>query len=219
MSERYNALLWDLDGTIVDTKACHFFSWQKTLQKHGYSIDQAVFEENFGRKNTTLVPLFLGLDPGADLMGQIINEKETIFRRLAPKQAGLVPGVRSWLSTAEELNFTQVIASSAPIENIAIMLATFELENYFEIIISGTELPAKPEPEIFLKAAHAVGCHPKDCLVIEDSLAGIRAAKNAGMKCIAVTTTHPRVELTMADLVLDDFFRPLRDVLTSTNWI
>jgi HAD superfamily hydrolase (TIGR01509 family) len=79
------------------------------------------------------------------------------------------------------------------------------LQGYFNTIVSGTNLPAKPEPDVFLKAAKDLGCLPADCLVIEDSLAGVRAAKTAGMHCVAVTTSHARGELNSADIVVDDF--------------
>lgn len=207
-----------MDGTIVDTKDCHFFTWQRALEKHGYTLDHGVFEANFGRNNKTLVPLYLGFQPGADFMEEIIEDKEILFRQIAPQQVSLVPGVISWLSKADEMNFPQAIASSAPMENISMMMEKFDLSNYFETIVSGVELPAKPEPDIFVKAANNLGCLMRDCLVIEDSLAGVQAAKIAGMRCIAVTTSHPRTELGLADLVVDDFTGSLEDALRTLCW-
>jgi beta-phosphoglucomutase len=213
------AFLWDLDGTIVDTKDCHFFTWESALHKHGFELDRDIFEKNFGRNNYALAPLLLGFDPDADLLEALIDHKETLFRQIAPEQTDLVPGVRTWLSTAAEMDIKQAIASSAPMENITTMLAHFELERYFNTIVSGTNLPAKPEPDVFLKAAKDLRCSPADCLVIEDSLAGVKAAKNAGMHCVAVTTIHAREELHQADIVVDDFKGSLRDILQSLGWV
>lgn len=219
MNDVNHAFLWDLDGTIVDTKDCHFFTWERALQKHGFELDREVYTMNFGRNNYALAPLFLGFDPEAELLAALIDHKETLFREIAPEQTGLVPGVRTWLSTAAGMNIKQAIASSAPMENITTMLAHFELERYFNTIVSGTDLPAKPEPDIFLKAAKEMGCTPADCLVIEDSLAGVEAAKNAGMHCVAVTTSHSREELTLAEIVVDDFLGSLSAILQTLGWV
>jgi beta-phosphoglucomutase len=214
-----HAFLWDLDGTIVDTKDCHFFTWESALNMHGFELDRDVYGMNFGRNNNALAPLFLGFDPDDDLLEALIDHKETLFRQIAPEQTKLVPGVRTWLATAAGMNIKQAIASSAPIENITTMLAHFELERYFNTIVSGTYLPAKPEPDIFLKAAKDLGCSPTNCLVIEDSLAGVKAAKNAGMHCVAVTTSHAREELIRADIVIDDFTGPLNKILLALGWV
>jgi beta-phosphoglucomutase len=214
-----HAFLWDLDGTIVDTKDCHFYTWESALQKHGFELDRDVYGMNFGRNNNALAPLFLGFDPDAELLAALIDHKETLFRQIAPEQTGLVPGVRTWLSQAAEMNIKQAIASSAPVENISTMLSHFELERHFNTIVSGTNLPAKPEPDIFLKAAKDLGCSPADCLVIEDSLAGVKAAKTAGMHCVAVSTSHAREELTQADFVVDDFTGSLNIILHALGWV
>jgi len=213
-----HAILWDLDGIIVDIKVCHLYTWRHVLQQHGVELDKTIFNANFGRNNTTLLPLLLGFEPDEALMRELVHAKETLFRQLAPEQITLISGVKSWLDAAQALNFGQAIASSAPMENITTMLQIFNLGVFFDTIVSGTDLPAKPEPEIFLKAARSLGYTPDQCLVIEDSLAGVQAAKNAGMPCIAVSTTHPRAELGLADLVIDDFRVAFVDVLAQFSW-
>ena len=219
MNDINYAILWDLDGTIVDTKDCHFFTWKSALKEYGIELDQAVYAMNFGRNNQALAPLLLGFDPDADLLEALIDQKETLYRQAAPEQTTLVPGVRTWLSTAAELNIKQAIASSAPMENITMMLSHYELERYFNTIVSGTNLPAKPEPDVFLKAAKDLRCSPADCLVIEDSLAGVKAAKAAGMHCVAVSTSHAREELHQADFVMDDYRVPLNKILHALGWV
>jgi len=210
------AILWDLDGTIVETKACHLFSFQKVFEKHGYAFDQAVFDVHFGRNNSTLVPLLLGFDPDPDLLSEIIRDKEALYRDIIPGWIKTVPGVESWLAVARDLHFPQAIASSAPMENIITMLSSVNLEGYFTAFVSGADLPTKPEPDVFLKAAETLNVHPQHCLVIEDALAGVKAAQNAGMYCIAVATSYPREDLSLADLVVDDFRSSFRDVLKNT---
>jgi len=213
LTENSPALLWDMDGTLFDSKETHFISWQYALRQQGYELDRQVYNENFGRNNRANVPLFLGFEPGPNLYLTIVETKETYFRQIAPQTTTLVPGVQSWLSEACKRKIPQVIASSAPMINIQTLLAEFELLSYFDHLISGEDLPAKPEPDIFLVAAKSVHRIPEDCWVIEDSLPGIQAAKNAGMRCIAVATTHSPTDLAMADVVLQDFTTPLCQII------
>lgn len=213
------AILWDMDGTIIDTKACHFSTWRDVLEEHGFCLDQDVLDVNFGRNTRTILPLFLGFDPDPTLMEQLIKEKEVRFREVAPLEATLIPGVESWLGTAQTQGIPQAIASSGSRSNIETMMSSFNLCHYFTEIVSGADLPAKPQPDVFLKAADLLGQPPERCLVIEDSLPGVKAAKNAGMTCIAVTTTLPRSELTLADRVVDDFSSPIMDVLAELKLV
>lgn len=211
------ALLWDMDGTIINSKDSHFITFKETLKNHGYTLVRDVFDANFGRNNQTIVPLFLGFNPEPALMESIIQEKEAFFRLIAPKQSTLIPGVRTWIENAEAMHIPQAVASSAGIENIKTLLSSHKLLSFFEAIIPGDDLPAKPEPDVFLKAAAALNKPPAHCLVIEDSPAGVKAAGNAGMSSIAVTTTFTRSELSHADFVLSDFTTPLKDVLKDLN--
>ena len=106
------------------------------------------------------------------------------------------------------------IASSAPMENIQLILRGLGIESYFQAIVWGREVTeGKPSPQAFLLAAEKLGVKPEDCLVIEDAVAGVSAAKRAGMKCIAVTTTNPREKLHEADLVVDSLAEVGADVV------
>lgn len=213
MQDNNVALLWDMDGTIIDTSVSHFKTWRDTLQKHGYDLNRKIYDANFGRNTRTMLPLILGFEPDPELVDEIIWEKEVRFREVAPKEATLIPGVESWLDFAHRNKIPQAIASSGSMDNITTMLRSFDLLKYFDVLIAGADLPAKPKPDVFLKAAQALGQAPQDCIVIEDSLAGLQAAKNAGMTCIAVTTSLSVSETSIADLVLDDFTEPLSEIL------
>jgi beta-phosphoglucomutase len=212
------AILWDMDGTIIDTTACHFSTWKTVLSQHGYLLDSDVYAANFGRNTRAVLSLFLGFEPEPELMERLIAEKSDLFRELAPIEAQLIPGVEGWLSTAKAYGIPQVIASSGSIENIQTMMSSFNLIDYFHQFVSGADLPAKPEPDVFLEAARQLNRKPEECLVIEDSLPGVKAAKNAGMTCIAVTTTLPQAELSIADRVVDDFTYPLLPLLADLGF-
>ena len=157
----------------------------------------------------------MGFEPDENLEVQLIQEKEQTFLQRAPQEAVLVPGVRNWLSSAAARHIPQAIASSGPQENIDFLMSRFNLSLYFKALISGAELPAKPEPDVFLKAARVLNRTPEHCLVIEDAVPGVKAAKNAGMRCIAVATSTPKAALTDADLIVDDFTSPFKAMLNN----
>lgn len=141
------------------------------------------------------------------------KEKEILFRQLFTEESELVPGVKFWLAAIKDAGMKQAVASSANMKNITTMLSAHNLIGYFDLLVTGANLPAKPEPAVFLRAASQLGQLPENCLVIEDSVAGVKAAKNAGMACIAVVTSHKKEQLQDADLIIDDFNRPFFDTL------
>jgi beta-phosphoglucomutase-like phosphatase (HAD superfamily) len=96
------------------------------------------------------------------------------------------------------------VASSAPLENIEATVDELNIRQYFSALISAYSMPGKPDPSVFLEAARQLGVESKQCIVVEDAVAGVTAAKNAGMKCIAVSTTHPKLSLSAADIVVDN---------------
>lgn len=206
-------ILWDLDGTIIDSTECHYKTWVAALGKHGATLTREVFDAHYGRNNKAALPIYLGFDPDPALAEEIITEKEELFRKLFAKEAKLVPGVVSWMEGGERAGLRQAIASSSSIKNITTMLSAYNLIRYFDLLVSGANLPAKPNPAVFLAAAEQLDRPPEDCIVIEDSAAGVEAAKRAGMACIAVVTSHTKSQLQAADLVLDDFFVPFLETL------
>jgi len=206
-------ILWDLDGTIVDSTECHYKTWALTLEKHGFSLSREKFKAHYGKNTKTALPIYLGFDPDPTLAENIQQEKEALFRQIMPKESQLVPGVISWLAAADDAGFKQAIASSAGMKNITTMLSAFNLLSYFDSLVSGANLPAKPQPDVFLAAADQLNQLPENCLVIEDSTAGVEAAKKAGMTCIAVLTSHSKSQLASADLVIEDFNEPFTKVL------
>jgi len=207
------AILWDMDGTIFDSRVCHYQSWKYALNQLGFDFTREDFDTSFGRNNRASISVLLGFDPEPELFEEIVRTKEAYFRKTAPQETSLVPGVINWLMEARAFHLPQVVASSAPMENIQSLLISFDLHKYFDRIVSGEHLPAKPKPDVFLTAAQALGRPPETCWVIEDSQPGVEAAKNAGMICIAVSTNLTSTELASADLVVKDFTKPLESVL------
>jgi len=196
------AVLWDMDGVLVDTGQLHYETWKLVLDAQGIPFDMEAFNKIFGRNNASSLELLLGHPPSAELLGLVDTVKEETFRQLARERVRLLPGVVSWLEAFQALNLPQAVASSAPMENIDLMVDVLGIRAYFAHLVSGHSMPGKPDPAVFLEAARRVGVLPEHCLVIEDSPPGVSAARRAGMVCVAVETTHQAVELGQAHLIL-----------------
>jgi beta-phosphoglucomutase len=197
------AVLWDLDGTLVDTKEFHYQSWKLALPEFGVAFPADRFQRSFGMNNAGVLEVFLGRPVEPELLATISERKEILFRELLHGNVQALPGVRAWLDRLQDWGARQAVASSAPPANIDIMLGELGLAPYFDAIVSGYELPSKPDPAVFLRAAEQVGVAPRDCIVMEDATAGVAAARSAGMRCIAVASTNPAAALHEADLVIE----------------
>lgn len=182
-----HAILWDLDGTLADTELGHFEAWRATLADYGIDHTYEQFMAGFGRTNAEILPGILGDAATSERIHEIGEKKEANFRRyLAEQPSHLLPGVANWLARFQGAGLRQAIASSGPMINIVAMIHALGVGDFFQSIISGARLPkGKPDPAIFLLAAASLGATPAHSLVIEDSLAGITAAR-AGMPSVAV---------------------------------
>lgn len=182
------AVLWDLDGTLADTEALHFQAWAQTMAVQGISYDYAAFLAGFGRNNHSVLTELLQVDVTDPLVAEMARHKEQSFRSLLA-QAALqpLPGVPAWLARFDQAGVRQVISSSGPMANIAATITQLALGDYFMGLISGATLPrGKPDPSLFLLSAAAAGVAPAGCIVVEDSIHGIAAARRAGMASVAV---------------------------------
>ena len=197
------AVLWDMDGVLADTGPLHFETWEQVLTKHGIPFDREKFHLIYGLKNRDLLPYITSdyVEPGQ--AEQIAAQKELVFRKILPGKLFPLPGVVDWLRRFQSMGCKQAVASSAPPENVEILVDELSIRPYFDALVTPGDLPGKPDPAVFLLAARRLAIAPQDCLVIEDSIPGVEAAKRANMRCIAVTTTNPPEALTKADIVVE----------------
>ena len=181
-------ILWDLDGTIADTEELHFRAWHATMADYGVTYAYEQFLAGFGKRNGEILPELLGVEPGATLVEEVAQRKEATFRELLfDSDLQALPGVVDWLAHFEQKGVQQVVSSSGPMANIAAIVNKLSVADYFVSLMSGAKLPkGKPDPAIFLNSAAAVAAPPATCLVIEDSIHGITAARRAGMAAVAV---------------------------------
>jgi beta-phosphoglucomutase family hydrolase len=196
-------VIWDMDGVLIDIGDFHFRAWSQALSERAIPFSRELFQVTFGMNNTGLLSTLLGQTPAPELVAEISDRKEWLFRHEIQGQAQLLPGVQTWLEDLKAAGARQAIASSAPPANIDALVDELDLRPYFDAIVSGFDLPGKPDPAVFLKAARLIGVPPRRCVVVEDAMAGVEAARRAGMKCIAVTTTNPVGALGDADIVVE----------------
>lgn len=195
-------VLWDMDGVLVDTGEFHFHAWSQVLPDYGLRMSYEVFRSTFGMNNAGVVSTLLGRKPEPELLAELGERKEQQFRQVVRGHIQPLPGVCLWLDRLRAEGAPQAIASSAPPANIDVIVDELGLRPYFTTIATGYDLPGKPDPTLFLEAARRIDVPPERCVVVEDAIAGVEAAKRAGMRCIAVTTTNPAPALNGADLVV-----------------
>jgi HAD superfamily hydrolase (TIGR01509 family) len=208
-----------MDGVLVDSGEFHFQAWSQVLPEYGLQMPRALFQATFGMNNAGVVSTLLGRRPDPELLDELGERKEQRFRQVVRGHVRPLPGVRFWLERLKAEGVSQAIASSAPPANIDVIVDELGLRLYFAAIATGYDLPGKPNPTLFLKAARQIDVPPERCVVVEDAVAGVEAARRAGMRCIAVTTTNPTQALGDADVVvgrldelpLDTFKQLLRD--------
>ncbi len=198
------AVIWDMDGVLVDTGEPHYITWRDTLADEGIEYSREQFRATFGMNNHGVLTYVLGEHPDPEFAERLIEKKETEFREIMRQGIEPLPGVVDWLTRFKEWGYKLAVASSAPQANIDVQVDGLGIREYFDAIVSGAGLPPKPNPDVFLQAASEVGVSPENCVVIEDAVAGVGGAKAAGMACIAVMTTNPREKLAAADLILND---------------
>ena len=196
-------ILWDMDGVLTSTGEFHFLAWSETLADYGIPFSHDQFTATFGMNNAQILQILMGEAADRSLVTEIGNAKEERFRQAVQGHARLLPGVSEWLARFQGWRFRQAIASSAPPANIKVLVDELGIRPFFDAVVSGADIPGKPDPTVFLNAAQMLGVPPQRCIVIEDAIAGVEAAKRADMKCVAVTTTNPPEALARADIVVE----------------
>jgi beta-phosphoglucomutase family hydrolase len=205
MSEgNLKAVLWDMDGVIADTADYHYRAWQDVFGERGVEFSREDFMRHFGQRHDTIIKFALGNKLTPEELEEITEKKQSTYRRLVAANIKPLPGAIDLLKSLKKHGIKSAIASSAVPKNIDVIIKGLGIESYFQAIAWGTEVKeGKPSPEIFLRAAQKLGVQAAGCLVIEDAIAGVAAARRAGMKCIAVTNSHPKDSLKDADLVVN----------------
>jgi len=200
------AIIFDMDGVIVDTNVFHKDAIHQFCKKYGFELtDEQLRTSVYGRTNKDWITNLFGTLTEEQLH-QYAEEKEQLFRVLYEPHIKPVKGLVGFLEKLVRANIPRAIATSAPPANVNFVLDKTMLWKYFDTILDERMVTnGKPDPEIYVKTAQALGLPNKQCIVIEDSLSGVTAGRKSGSKVIGITTTHTREELTEASYVINDF--------------
>src|SRR5262245_24940672 len=178
-------VIWDVDGTLVDTAELHFTAWVATCRELGRDFTRADFAATFGRRNPEIFAHLFGPDRfTADEVDRLGVRKEDLYRAAARGGVDLLPGVRPLLEGLHAAGVLQAIGSSAPLANVDLILELTGTRRFFAAVSSAEDTQrGKPDPQVFQVAAAKLGVAPSRCVVMEDAPAGVQAAKAGGMKC------------------------------------
>lgn len=220
MAEAHPALLFDMDGVIIDSTAAHTAAWQRYLADHGIELE-GIAERMLGKHNSEIVREFFPLERlTPERIVEHGRRKEQLYREMiAPQlEEQLVPGVLSFLE--RHRGCPMAVGSNAEPENVDFVLDAAGVRGFFQAVVNGHEIERpKPAPDVYLRAAEKLGVRPADCVVFEDSATGVAAARRAGMRVVGLTTTA--AELDGVDLAVGNFDDPrlepwLRDLSFSS---
>jgi len=196
------AVLWDMDGTLIDSEEFHWIAWRTTMANEGITITREQFLASFGQRNDSIIPQWLGAAATPERMERIANAKEGLYRHLIRRDGiSPLPGVGHWIHQLHKQGWLQAIASAAPRANIDAVLEALSASRIFQGIVSAEDVHrGKPDPEVYLTAASKVGASPQNCIVVEDAAAGIEGVRRAGMRSIGVTHDGNHLQ---ADVVVE----------------
>lgn len=202
-------IIWDVDGTLVDTAELHFQAWVKLAAEIDKPFTRADFAPTFGRRNPEIIRSLFGEFHTDRQVAEFGERKELYYRAEAAKGVALLPGVRPLLEAFARAGVSQAIGSSAPRANLEMILDITDTRRFFQAIVAMEDTQrGKPDPQVFVVAASKLNLQPGRCIVFEDAVAGVQAAKAGGMTCVAVSFVghHPEESLRRAgaDVVVSD---------------
>lgn len=196
--------IFDWDGVVIDSSSAHEESWDRLAKEEGRPLPAGHFKAGFGRKSEYIILNILGWTGVPEEARRLSGRKEELYRAVI-RERGIepLPGVRAFLERLGAASVPCAIGSSTERKNIDTVLSLVGLGGHFRAIVSADDVTiGKPNPQVFLLAAQRIGVPAANCVVFEDALVGLEAARAGGMKAVGVATTHPPESLTGADLVV-----------------
>jgi beta-phosphoglucomutase len=204
---KFRALIFDMDGVIIDSNPYHREAWIEYNRRHGIETTEAMQQFMYGKRNDVIVRDFFGTNLTEEEVFTHGAGKEALYREMIRPTVpdALVPGVRAFLEAHQHLPVG--LATNAEEANLLFTLEQAGLAHLFRVMVHGQQVQhAKPHPEIYLKVAELLQIPPADCLVFEDSYSGVEAARAAGMTVTGVRTTHAELPGTL--FTIDNFLDP-----------
>lgn len=202
----FKGVIFDMDGTLLESTIADYKAWEKVFHSYNKSLTYEEYEPLLGVRSADVIRNHLGFPKPEDVK-RILKEKFDFFvEYVDANPIKPVHAAEVFLKSLANYPIRVGLATSSRREKMNMVLKQLGFLQYFEAIVTGDEVQnGKPAPDIFLKAAERLGLDPKDCVVVEDGPIGVAAAKSAGMKCIAITATHPSDKLQDADVIIDTY--------------
>lgn len=194
-------VIWDMDGTLIDSTQYHWISWRDALAAEDYHLTYEQFVASYGQRNVNILRGYFGEDLPMSEVNRMSDVKENHYREMVRTQGlTLLPGVQHWLDHLRQQGWQQAIATSAPRANLETIIDVLNIGDYFGALLSAEDVDAgKPDPQVFLLAASRLDVPPQRCIVVEDSPAGLEGGRRGGMHTIGVLTSHDELA---ADVVV-----------------
>lgn len=200
------AVIFDMDGVIIDSEPIHFEVDMQTMREFGVNISKDELNKYVGTTNEYMLNDLINKYKIQKSIKEILEYKmELTIRRIKETKINAISGIHELLISLKHNNIKTAIGSSSPKELIITVIEKFQLGKYFNCIVSGDEVKeGKPKPDIYLEVSKRIGVNPEECIVIEDSRNGVLAAKNAGMKCFGFRNVNSgNQDLSKADIIVD----------------
>jgi HAD superfamily hydrolase (TIGR01509 family) len=196
------AVIFDMDGVLVDSYAAHLESWRILAREIGAEISDEEFDHTFGRTSRDIIRLLFDITD-AERVRAYDQRKEALYREIVRDDVPEMPGATALLAHLAGRGIALGVGTSGPRENIDLVCDALGWNGLLSVRVTGADVTnGKPDPEIFVTGASRLGVLPAECVVIEDAPAGIEAAKRGGMHCIGLTSTHGSSALSEADAIV-----------------
>lgn len=200
------AFIFDMDGVLVHSNPDHKKAIDIFCKRYNKSVSEAYLRENvYGTTNREWIPKVFG-ELSLEEVDRLADEKEALFREIFDPKEHEVKGITAFLEAARQGGIKLAVATSAPAENENFILERLGITDYFDAILNSSHVShSKPHPEIYLKAIEKLELKPTQCIVFEDSVAGVESGRRAGCRTVGVMTTHTAEEMKDCAMVINDF--------------
>jgi beta-phosphoglucomutase family hydrolase len=199
------AFIFDMDGTLIDSTQMDYEAWQRAMREYDAEFPYEDYIAKLGAKSSEIARQYL--DISDEEIDALISRREAYFKQIVDEKGlSLLPGAEQFLQQVRNAHLKTALATGANAQKLEFILNKLPLRQYFDAFVTADDVSqGKPEPEVFLQAAAKLGVEPANCVVMEDATNGLQAAKNGGMRCIALTTTRGADQLQGADLIVSSY--------------